>query len=311
VARELHSTALVCTLGNHDVASRSMGGDPFASAKRVHLDFPLEHVLSDQFWAQGFCIKDLGASADVVVINTAYHHYSEKEARSGTFPDSQLVRLDEVLTGRPSPPIRIALLHHHPVLHSFAGFDSADVLPTGDELIRVLAKHRCHMVIHGHKHHPRLHRELVGTTSIFVLASGSLSAYLNELGSRTRNVFHLATIEVPPAGGLTGTVRTWEFNYARGWNPTSIISSEFPHEARFGPFPATGLGARICNGLRTETASWVAQARLRSLFPELDALIPEELQSLARDIAQSADFRLEFDDRGTISGVGRIVSDGT
>lgn len=295
----------ICTLGNHDVESRQAGADPFATAKRAHPAFPfLDRQLTDRYWAAGFAVQRLPGNADIVVVNTAMHHYGDVEARRGTFPDAQIRRLEEALEAVETPALRVALLHHHPVLHTVAGFDATDVLPNGDDLVRVLARAGTRLVIHGHRHHPRLKRELVDGISVFVLAAGSFAVFLNELSSRTRNVFHLVEVEAF-TGTFRGRVLTWEFNYARGWHPTSIRSSEFPHTANFGEAPPLTLADDIAQFVRGSSPAMADGDMLRTRFPELAGLIPEELLALSRTLV-ALGASVEFSDEGAIRLVAKI-----
>ena len=308
IAQELSTSHLICTLGNHDVASRARHGDPFDIAKHVHPLFPIaDSSANDQFWAQGFCLQRLTSDADIVVINTAYHHYDELEAKHGTFPDAQLHHLDHFLRANTAPALRLALLHHHPVLHSFAGFGSSDVLPNGDALLAILAANGSRLVIHGHKHHPRLRREMLGGDSVFVFAAGSLSAYLLEIGTRTRNLFHIVEVN-SITGGLQGSVRSWEFNYARGWNPTSVSSSEFPHIANFGPQAGPNLPARVADHLAATDSRYIDATTLSAAFPELTGLLPDELHQFALQLRTGRDLKADIGGAGVLEGISHTRS---
>lgn len=305
IARAVGAGSLLSTLGNHDVASRKAGSDPFSIAKRIHSEFPLPVAgANDQFWSQGCALHVMSDAVDVVVLNTAHDHYSETAARSGTFGDSQVHALNTLLSTTAGRALRIALLHHHPLLHSVAGFDSADVLSSGDQVLDVLAANGVSVVIHGHKHHPRLKRDLHGGNTLYVFAAGSLSAYLNQLSTRTRNVCHFVDLAIAASGHLHGRIRTWEYNYAKGWNPTSVRSAEFPHVASFGPLPA-GLMDRITELFVESGVDLLYAKDLYGRVPELRHLTPDELQTLAADFASETSLQAEFAEDGTLRLVGR------
>jgi hypothetical protein len=306
VAVALGGCPVVSTLGNHDVASRVSGADPFAIAKHAHPEFPLGSTdNNNSYWANGFAIARISPTLDIVVINSAYHHFSEDLARRGTFQDSQLALLEQALERTPHPPIRVALIHHHPILHSVEGFESEDVLPNGDALLAKLSLYGCQLVIHGHKHHPRLRREMIGGRSLFVFAAGSACVYLNELGSRTRNVCHFLDLSTLPDGTLAGSIVTWEFNYAKGWHDASPRSAAFPHIATFGP-TVNDVSDRLATAYERRGEKILYQPALYGLLPELAYLIPDELIALASEVRRQSNLGLEFDSDGRIRLIAPI-----
>jgi predicted phosphodiesterase len=306
LARELRTERLVCTLGNHDVASRGRGQDPFQHARVISPDFPSDNdAANNQFWAHGFYVDALSPWLDVIVINTAHHHFDEAEARHGTFAEAEITALQEALRSR-EPKRRVALLHHHPVLHSVPGYDSSDVLPTGDTLLRVLKEADCRVVIHGHKHYPRLKREIIDGASMFIFAAGSLSAYLNELSSRTRNLFHSLHLRYDSSNELWGSIRTWEFHFAEGWGPCTVNSAAFPHEAFFGPPASADLPTRISEAVRASGERYLDSAHLRSTFPEVSGLLPDEVRNLINLVTSAGDLKPDLDEFGALLGIGLI-----
>src|SRR5436309_1142887 len=96
-------------------------------------------------------------SAEIVSINSVIDHHDEKMAKRGAFGVDRLSELVSSLETRvETRSLRIALMHHHPMLHSSPVLSDEDVLPNGDQLLATLAKYGYSLVIHGHKHHPRL-----------------------------------------------------------------------------------------------------------------------------------------------------------
>ena len=96
LAHELGGIPLVGTLGNHDVMSRTAGASgPFGFAK-TRPDFPgsAESTRRD-FWEDGSAIASLAPDWDIVLINTAHHHYSEALARTGTFDTTSVLSYQE------------------------------------------------------------------------------------------------------------------------------------------------------------------------------------------------------------------------
>jgi len=286
IASELQAEHVVIATGNHDVDSRKVHGDPFQILKTLHPDFPFRKSdVGNRYWTDGFHSMTVGDRLDIVVINTAYHHYSEPEARHGTFPESQLEALTAHLDerDRAASRSRIAVLHHHPVLHSAAGFESSDVLPNGDRLLECLFGHGCRLVVHGHKHHARLQRQMYGGHHGLVFASGSFSAHLNEIGTHTGNLFHVVTLEssspIP-----TGLVHTWEFNFCVGWRPTTIDGSGMPYVSAFGPPPPVDWEDQVTSYLVGAELPLVTRGALVEKFPFLSSCVPDELALLSKTL---------------------------
>jgi 3',5'-cyclic AMP phosphodiesterase CpdA len=285
IAAELHAPLIFVATGNHDVNSRTPGVDPFRNLKTLHSDFPFsESEAVNRYWSEGFHVAPLSTDVSLAVINTSYHHYSEPESRHGTFPLSQIDALDRHLRSTSAARAHlIALLHHHPVLHSVAGFESDDVIPTGDRLLKCLAQHGCNLVIHGHKHYSRLKRELIDGSHLLVFASGSFSAQLNQIGTHTANLFHIITVD-DLAPVATGHLNSWEYNYSTGWHRTSFDGSGLPHVSNFGPPPPAAWLADTLQVIRSSSDVFSTREALTLRLPFLAHCIPSELDALRAEL---------------------------
>jgi predicted phosphodiesterase len=289
IATELGASAVVITTGNHDVESRVGSGDPFRVLKTLHPDFPIRSAEErDRYWTQGFSCTRLSERLEIVAINTAYHHYSEPEARHGTFPEAQIEALSRYLDDRDAagPIPRIAVLHHHPVIHSPSGIDATDALPNGDRLMECLFARNCRVVIHGHKHFVRLRRCNYSGVPGLILAAGSFSAHLNKLSTNTNNLFHIVGLQELLPHPL-GSVRSWEFNYSQGWSKTSIDGSSVPHLSKFGPSPPPNWVQQVIDARASTAAELMTWDALEGQFAFLSHCVPEELLYLKE--------RLEFE----------------
>jgi hypothetical protein len=107
----------------------------------------------------------------------------------------------------------------------------------GERLLQVLEANHYHLVIHGHKHHPRLRYSTSGSRALPVFASGSLSAIISDVLSRSaRNTFHIIELLAPDSSlsYIRGSIRTWELSADKGWIESTYQSSGFPKDAGFG-----------------------------------------------------------------------------
>lgn len=294
------------TVGNHDISSRAAPGDPFGTLKQLHPAFPFEdHAQANQFWTQGFAIAPMGSDADIVILNTAHDHYTEARARSGTFDEPALSNLARALETTPAPPLRIALLHHHPILHSFPDASSSDVLPNGDRILSTLGKNGCSFVIHGHKHHPRLARVNAGGRSMLLLAAGSFAKY-KEAKANTNNVFHLLELEAGKAGDPpTGSLLTWEFNYGKGWRPVNLLSTDFPHHIKFGQAAPADFATQVMSTVSVARPRYLSLEDLKTALAFVELLLPNEQEALIAEIERSGTHKPRFDRHGSFAGIDR------
>ncbi|MEW6444230.1 MAG: metallophosphoesterase [bacterium] len=310
--RELRCSSLLCTLGNHDV--NSMGGsdgDHFLISRTAHPCFPLEEEQKDDYWAHGFSIIPADKHSLLLMLNTVADHRDEKTAKRGAFSDDRLYRLDVQLTNvlrKKSFSFRIAVLHHHPLLHSHISYLSGDVLGNGDQLIEILAKHKFDLILHGHKHQPRLRRQSVGGRNMLVLAAGSFSAFLGDLWSTTRNLFHILTLDKPAtADEYVASLRTWEYNHGLGWNPAARRSAGLPHIVKFmGSVPSIPK-EDVLRFLEAEDPQKVNAPELFRAFPALEYLLPDEMESFGGALESEYGFRFVYDEFGQLYEVGRVV----
>ena len=288
---------VIPTLGNHDVDSRHhIGADPFKVPRNLSPRFPfIGQKEYNQYFTQGFCRIELSPSVEVIAINSVVDHHSEQTAKAGAFGPERIAELLSAIKGAsPGFPLRVALMHHHPMLHSSPILSDEDVLPSGDQLLSALAELGCSLVIHGHKHHPRLTYAHTAAGRIPVLAAGSFSALLKELASRTRNVFHLVELSRSASHGVHGFVRTWEWRQGEGWVPSSSQSSDFPHLTGFGAtLTIDQISDRIQTLAEKVPSRWLfSWEDIRDSGAEIEHLTPGEFLQLARRL-EEIDFRLE------------------
>jgi predicted phosphodiesterase len=159
VGRHLGTDIVLPVIGNHDVDSRKQNGgqDPFFNIRNLRPHFPFrDEDARRMFFSEGFCLLDVGEHAEVVAVNTVIDHTDEVTAKRGAFDIARIAMLKSYLTSRPRRPIRIGMMHHHPILHTAPFLTDSNVIATGDELLRVLHEGGCEFVVHGHRHVPRL-----------------------------------------------------------------------------------------------------------------------------------------------------------
>ena len=296
LAYELGDVPLIGTMGNHDCASRGRSGDPFSFAQNFP-QFPVRNLSGiAEFWTEGSTIARIDETWNVIVINSAKHHYTEDEARAGTFDANAISALDKRLQCFDGE-VQMAVLHHHPILHSSRLADSSDVLPTGDDLLDVLGSNGVKWVIHGHRHEPRFRRDT--KHDLVVFAAGSFSIVLTELSPITRNLLHLVQLELD-GNLLRGEVRSWEFNRGYGWSPASTKSARIPHVARFASSRASlnVLTDAVETSTKANSPPWLPWEQAVTAHPELLNLTPDELDEVTKRLREDRSIQPELDELG-------------
>lgn len=285
IATALKATTLAATLGNHDVISRKPTSDAFQMARGLRPKFPTPSCAAyDEFWGKGFCLLEQD-DFRVLVINSVASHTNEETAKQGLVSNQQLDEIDRSLTSRASKTFQIALCHHHPMLHEDINLGKSDVMENGSLLTTLLAERSFNLVVHGHKHHPKL-SYAPGASPLPVLASGSFAAGMKSgLATRTRNVFHLVTLNKGTDGGGSGTgkVLTWQFRQWKGWTPATWDAADFPHRTGFGCHePPDSLARQVEAAFRKQDATVCKWRDVSSLVPGLGLIPPATFEAVGR-----------------------------
>lgn len=309
IGHELGANDIISTLGNHDVDSRRKhDSDPFRYCRTFSPYFPsCDSEQNELFWGQGFCVPVKNSQVAFISLNSTHGHMTAADAKRGMFEEDRIEALDKYLSKQPKSALTIAVVHHHPILHSYAEHSSIDVLANGDGLLSVLASHGCKFIVHGHRHQARLNRRTSDGRQILVLAAGSFSAFLNELFSITRNLFHVVHIEPCFDNNyVRGVIRTWEFNYGRGWNRATRQSAEFPHQNRFGPTASPTIYKDILCALENCGNQYISGDDLERRLEGISHLTLHDLLVLRTDLEDQHNIRMEIDEYGFIQTVGYI-----
>jgi len=282
IAKALNVETLAPTLGNHDVNSRKPEGDPFKLVKGLSPKFPTStDPVFDQFWSKGFCLLE-GDDYRVLVVNSATSHTDEKAAKQGFVSPQLLDDISQALTKAPLKQFQIAVCHHHPMLHEDIGLGKSDVMENGSLLTQLLTEKGFHLLVHGHKHHPKL-SYAPGAQALPVLAAGSFSAGMkNGIASRTRNVFHSICLEYCEESKIMrGNISTWQFRLSIGWTPATWEAVDFPHKTGFGssivPEQLADQVHKLFSSLNVPVADW--RTVVHSV-PDLKYVLPSTFEKV-------------------------------
>ncbi len=305
---------VIGTAGNHDVDSRGLftPDDAMATLRGLVPRFPIpsDDSLCDSYWARGFAVI---AEPDyrVVLLNSSAHHVDAAEAEKGKVSEQLLADLEVALTATGSRPINVLACHHHPFRHGDIDHADYSAMEGAPELLNLLGSGRFGhwLIIHGHKHHPRL-RYASGTGAApVILSAGSLSAELYlELQTRARNQFYIVELDAGVASqlglGLAGRVQAWDWVAAKGWDMAARRSG-LPARGGFG-YRSAGdvIAADIAGLVAASQTGYMTWQEVMAQRPRLDYLLPEDTDSLC-DSLQTRGFKVLVDHAtGAVEQIG-------
>ena len=313
---QLGAKHLLATAGNHDFDSRNQHNDhdPKGNLQSLIPMFPgANEALCDRFWSRNFAVVEFEDVRILLLNSSAFHGYGtgpNPEFHHGRISSRTITALRIALQGG-EKRINILVCHHHPIAHN--PVDEADYseMVGGDRLIDLLdsGEYGSWLLIHGHKHYPRLAYATGGASSPIIFSAGSLSAMLyQKIASRTRNQFYIIEIPIGDLDALdldlAGTLTAWDWINMSGWQPASI-NSGLPHQVGFGwrEAPRT-IATTIAKHLEDKTEV-VTGEELLVAIPKLRFLRPEELKDVVRRLRLSNGIAAQLRD-GVICEVGRL-----
>ncbi|MEX3998743.1 metallophosphoesterase [Paraburkholderia sp. EG285A] len=235
--QKLGGQEVVATVGNHDVDSRghSVGTIPREALMRLVPRFPIaDNALADHFWAHGYFLTTIGR-VRFLVLNSSWLHEHRDELEHGAVTFYTLEKLRRDLEGQPAAEFNVAVCHHHPHVHSELDL-GGDIMINGQKLLDTLSANCAWLVVHGHKHHPKIELAQGEFQQPVVLACGSFSGRLEGANATvSRNYFHMVKVErFGVDAELRGVVRSWNWVAGYGWKDYGNANVTFPSRLGFG-----------------------------------------------------------------------------
>lgn len=238
----LNSEKLIFAVGNHDMHRREENDtiqDSEYMMKRTNgfpflfRDDALNKKIEDEFWANKYCVIDDGKTL-ILVLNTSCFMDHVNNLKSIVFDEVMRESLENALFQyKSSEKPKIAICHHHPTPHSDinANYTSLDCIDRGDVLLNVLKNHNFTLLMHGHKHFPRLKYD----DNFPIFCSGSFASLENTSSFSEDNTIHFLDI-FQDKDTFKGKIETWIYNFKEGWIKSSDLT-------RFPPY--TGFGSKM------------------------------------------------------------------
>ena len=157
-------------------------------------------------------VDDLGAV--VLCINSAIYVEKDKpDEERGRLDVKQLSMIEESLEKfdqrKLQSAIRLALIHHHPVLipalsEPGRGYDAVH---NSGKLLTILRRHGFHLILHGHKHNPhtftedeRSAHQTLPDQPILIAAGGSVGSTALPFLPRASNCYNAISVKWHPSG---------------------------------------------------------------------------------------------------------------
>lgn len=290
IGKKLGVSAVVATAGNHDVDSRYAYNDHDARGMMQGLVplFPLsDPSANDHFWARHYVVLERDKYRLVILNSSAYHGGEPEEIKHGRVArrtiDALRSDIVEAQQKNKGTVLNILVCHHHPQRHPGVSIPDYEAMVLGPDLLELLGSGDLGrwLVIHGHKHNPRLTYAGGTASSAVVFSAGSFSVVLYpELQNRARNQFYIleAFPDDVPTQGVVGLGRAWDFVPGQGWVPAGAGSGLPAH---------FGFGSRIdpnvwASRLAAGGAPFREWSDVVVEFPDLQYVLPSDLRAIER-----------------------------
>jgi predicted phosphodiesterase len=280
----LKAKELLATIGNHDVNSRSVGTEPpFEKLKQLDPDqFPLPKSLNGHFWTHGFAISESHDSA-ILIYNSCLTHTHKDNAVQSNISEITLQEMERDLKALIPKKFKFAVCHHHPVLHANMDHKDTDFIERGDHFIKLLSKYGFQLVIHGHKHDPRI----TPSENLSVFCAGSFSSRENLMDTGADNTFHIIELN---ANNSNGIIKTWIFLPSGGWQAKTKY---FPVLTGFGFNGNLDTLAKDCaDWFKTKGRKIVEFKELIDAFVDFRYLKPDDQEYLHQKMLLT--YNIEF-----------------
>lgn len=297
---------VIATVGNHDVDSRAHleGVIPRESLMRLRPRFPIaDDTLADHFWAHGYYLATVG-NVRFLVLNSSWLHEHRDELERGAVTNYTLEKLRQDLLVQSAAEFNVAVCHHHPHVHSELDL-GGDIMLNGQKLLDMLSENGAWLVIHGHKHHPKIELAQGDHQQPVVLACGSFSGRLEGANATvSRNYFHIVKIERYGVDAeLRGVITSWNWLSGFGWQCYGNTNSTFPSRLGFG---YTGTPQQLARAVAESMGGHPLKKwhDMVSIQPDLAHLTPRKLAALRESLVSKHNIVITYDETGLPSELG-------
>lgn len=300
IGNALETHLVAGTAGNHDMDSRYVNNDFDPREHLVHLapPFPLpDEDVNDRYWARNFVIQDHDSYRLLVLNSSAYHGSGKEEYRHGRVSDSTLCEIKQKLKSLPSRDVNILLCHHHPQKHMERDLGEYDEMRSGQLLLDLLGDGEFGdwIVIHGHKHHPKLCYSHGGSNAPVIFSAASLCHVLYPRLADVGRQFYLLEFPIDRFDrfGTVATFRSWNWEFGSGWGKASRTAN-LPALGGFGYRTNLILYAnRIFQEVGDGILTW---EEFSKRCPEFQYLLPKDARVVERILSRDFGIKIVCED---------------
>jgi 3',5'-cyclic AMP phosphodiesterase CpdA len=249
---------------------------------------------------------------DVAIIGINSAAYDDPDSKHhGAIYKDQLNALEGLLSEKqiPRDKLKICLIHHHLIQYTEPIPESADfsILVGAEALAAILAENKFDLLLHGHKHFPRVRSHMIDNGHPLVSnCAGSFSAILDPLYyQNVTNTFHIVNIRDrdEEKGFIKGFTESWvrsaETNWTKATAPRGISSPSV-----FGSL-LTKSEIKIAVSLllaRLSSSSTYGVSNLIDLKPELQWVNRNVLRDCIHETAATMGYGLHGDVTDELTG---------
>lgn len=296
IASKLGADHVIAATGNHDIVSRDASTSPeiWEQLKQLRPKYPYTKATLEQqlyYWAEHFLVAEV-CGIRFVVLNTCNCHARGKdEYLHGRVTDYTISQIEDVLSQQGRRDFNVLLCHHHPMKHPdlSQSFPDYSEMRQGAKLLSMLeGTGDPWIVVHGHKHSPRLdYATGESTDAPLIFSAGSFSAVLSpKYFAGTSNQFYIIELDLDYISkyGKAGLVYAWDWQEGHGWQvapPKSGTKGRIPNKAGFGhrvniSYDAQSVAKKFSGEKR------VAWASVEQAFPWIKYVTPADLEKIVR-----------------------------
>lgn len=164
------------------------------------------------------------------LLNTGWCCTKSQAISHGKLDEVQLSWFkDEAAKYRALNKWKIVLMHHHPFNYTYpVPAHDTSTLEEGSDFLQIAGENGVHLVMHGHRHHPRAETAMKNSwkNPITFVCAGSFSVNSSHRnGGSIPNTLHI--VELTDDIGVIN-LKTFQFSSARGWIPLVNNCPETP-----------------------------------------------------------------------------------
>jgi predicted phosphodiesterase len=179
----------------------------------------------------------------VVGFNSAWHDELNKKVHYGLITDEIISKIEtQIKSNDLSSKIRLLVIHHHlyPYSDLISYEEDFSIMINSENLLKMLARNKFDMVVHGHKHVPHIvTQEIDSIHPISFLCAGSFSALLDQrLNGYALNMFHIINFEGRDITNdrIFGYIENYSYSSPHKWLKSVKNNSNVLYEHGFGSF---------------------------------------------------------------------------